>query len=103
MRGRLELGWFGALTLCFRIVVVFDSSRCKGWEVCSILLRVSDLVFVSARAFGYGGGWTLIYPSACCALIGQFEFKCYIDWSSRSLALASIHHTVIPLRARQER
>jgi hypothetical protein len=39
--------------------------------------------------------WLLLYRLACLALIGQFEFKDYMDWSSRSIALASTWHTVI--------
>ena len=36
----------------------------------------------------------LISRLACCALIGQFEFKCYVNWSSRSTR--ACRHTSYP-------
>jgi hypothetical protein len=63
-----------------------------------VLVGVSELVFVSARVLCSGGEWALIYRFACCAMIGQLEFKYHMNWSSRSLALVSTRHTSVPLR-----
>jgi hypothetical protein len=87
----LVSGWFRGSTLCWRTVSLFGESLVSvSWSVASIRLASTR-----NRRLICDGMWWLIYAFACCALIGQFEFKDYMNWSSRSIALASTRHTLV--------
>lgn len=91
MGGELVRECVGWSTSCWRIR---DLGRrivnvCCNFRSTGISVYVNQnisIVTVSGRCY---------IDLACLALIGQFEFKDYINWSSRSIALASTRHTVI--------
>lgn len=84
-----QLSWWkvdgrgiGVGVVVLRLVIVLEDRRFSMSPL--YCLRVVELVFLFATRSNCDGIRWLIYRFACCALIGQFEFKCYVNWSSRS-------------------